>query len=97
MKLVNREALDKFMRKNPAAKQHLESWCNAIENACWATPHELKKKLPKADTVGDGITIFNIMHNQFRLVAKIVYKENLAIVKWIGNHPDYDRLDVKSL
>ena len=97
MNLINKEKLDKFGRKNRTAKKDLESWCNEVENAHWTSPHELKKKHSDADPIGNGVTVFNIMHNQFRLVAKCVYKDNLVIVRWIGNHSDYDRLNAKSL
>ena len=48
MDLVNQEKLEKFWRKNPDTQLHLETWCKEVENACWTTPHELKKTYSKA-------------------------------------------------
>ena len=39
--------------------------------------------------------VFNIKGNEFRLVAAINYDYQVLLVKWLGTHREYDKVDVK--
>ena len=39
----------------------------------------------------------NIKGNSYRLVAAIDCKRRIVVVKWIGTHSDYDKLDVRTV
>lgn len=38
--------------------------------------------------------MFNIKGNDYRLVVAIDYYRQIAFIKWIGSHADYDDIDV---
>ena len=45
------------------------------------------------DFVADNRAIFDIAGNRYRLVVHISYRFNRVLVKFIGTHAEYDRID----
>jgi|APSaa5957512535_1039671.scaffolds.fasta_scaffold130083_3 hypothetical protein len=46
-----------------------------------------------ADIVGER-TVFNIGGNKYRLVALIDYELHGVLIRFVGTHKEYDRIDV---
>jgi mRNA interferase HigB len=40
---------------------------------------------------------FNIHVNQYRLLVDIEYYLQIIFIVWIGNHKEYDKIDVKKI
>lgn len=91
MQLVGKELLTAFKNEHPDARSHIEAWEAEVENAEWKTPHDLKKRYPKASFPGKKQAIFNICWNKYRLWIKIAYNTGVVIVKAIGTHKEYER------
>lgn len=89
--------LREFWEKNSSSREALESW-NAIMKAVSVDhPNELKEVFNHADFIGEGIVIFNIKGNDFRLIAHIKYRWQVVFVLWIGSHAEYDKLSKEDL
>lgn len=50
-----------------------------------------------ASIVGSDRVVFNIKGNDYRLVTAIDYRRQAVFIKWVGNHSDYDKIDVKTV
>jgi mRNA interferase HigB len=50
-----------------------------------------------ADFVADNRVIFNIAGNKFRVVARVSYSHKRLLVKFIGSHADYDRINPETV
>ena len=44
-----------------------------------------------------GRVVFNISGNRFRLVCQINYAAQIAYVKFIGTHDEYDLVDAQTV
>lgn len=51
---------------------------------------ELRATFPSADTV-DGLTVFNIGGNKYRLIASIHFNRGKVYVRHVLTHREYDR------
>ncbi len=95
MKIANRQILDKYVTKNANALNVIEHWIDIMEQAECESHNDLKKLFPSADYVGNGRYVFNIGGNKYRLVAAITFIAGLAVVRFIGTHAEYDKINCK--
>ena len=59
--------------------------------------NELKKDFLSADYVGNNRYVFNIRGNNYRLVSVVVFFAGTMVIRFIGTHNDYDRIDAKNI
>jgi mRNA interferase HigB len=76
---------------HPESEKALREWYRTCEGASWSTFADLKRDFRSADLVGDRV-IFNILNNRYRLIAIVNFVRHGVLVRWIGSHPEYDRL-----
>lgn len=91
MIIVGRDHLQAFGDDHADARQWIENWIADVELTSWVTPHEVKDSYPSASFLGEGLTIFNVKGNRYRMETKIAYKTKIVVVDWIGTHAEYDR------
>ncbi len=41
--------------------------------------------------------VFNIKGNDYRLVVAINYAFQVVLIKWLGTHKEYDKIDVEQV
>lgn len=93
MKLLGLKTLKEFKERHADAKSQIESWEAEVQDAQWATPHDLKRRYPKASLVKDKV-IFDICGNKYRLLTKVNYQYKMVLVEKVGNHKEYDGWDI---
>jgi mRNA interferase HigB len=49
------------------------------------------------DFVGDNRVIFDIGGNKYRLILHVAYRFKSALVKFIGTHDEYDKIDPETV
>jgi len=49
------------------------------------------------DFVADNRIVFDLGGNKFRLVAHVAYAYKRVLIKFVGTHADYDRIDVETV
>lgn len=95
MQVLNKECATTFIQRHRNCSSALSSLILEIEQSSWKTPHELKSKYPTASIVGDGNVILNIYGNRYRIWLIISYQSNIAMIKKIGTHKEYDNWEIK--
>lgn len=94
MQVIALKRLRLFWERHPQAEMPFRAWFALVSKASWDGPAEVKQQFgATVDFVGDNRVIFNIGGNKYRLVAHIAYRYKRALVKFIGTHADYDRID----
>lgn len=91
MKLIGKQSLRGFIEKHADARSQIESWEAEAEGAEWGTPHELKRRYPKASIVNGQHVIFDICRNKYRLWVQISYKNRIVLIKKVGTHNEYEK------
>jgi len=97
MNVVSRRTLVDFWTLHPRAKGPLSAWHDIARAAEWRTPQDVRNDFNTADFVGDNRVIFDIGGNNYRLVARISYPFKQVMVKFVGTHRDYDRIDTTTI
>lgn len=82
------------MEEHPDAQQALQTWYTDVKQADWKTPTDIKAIYRNASIVANNRVVFNIMGNKYRLVVAVRYGYGLVYIRFIGNHQEYDKIDV---
>lgn len=93
MNVVARRTLVEFWTRHPRAKGPLSAWYEIARGAQWRTPQDVRNDFNTVDFVGDNRAIFDVGGNNYRLVVRISYPFKQVLVKFVGTHRDYDRID----
>ena len=99
MRIIAKSTLKKFWEqpKYSDSRSLLESWHDEVLKAIWASPQAVKEQYGSASICANNRVVFNIGGNKYRLVVEIQYRANIAWVKFIGTHEQYDKIDVGSI
>lgn len=93
MRILNALLLQKFAKKHIDAEKNLIAWKKTIENVNWKSRQDVLSDFPNAKMIKGNRARFEIRHNKYRLIAEILYIEQIVIVRFIGTHNEYDNID----
>lgn len=93
MLIVYLEKLNAFAKTHANARKSLATWKATTERAVWTTRQDVLKDFPKARMIANNRARFEIVHNTYRLIAYIDYEDQIAEIRFIGTHSEYDRID----
>jgi mRNA interferase HigB len=97
VRIYSRSTLKRFWDRHPDAEQPLRAWFAEAKAARWKGPSEIKALHRSASFVGDDRVVFNIGGNKYRLVVALSYARGTIFVRFVGTHPQYDRIDVSKV
>lgn len=98
MNVIAKRTLREFWERHPEAQGPLEAWYTLASKATWETPADIKAMFgTNVDFVGDNRVIFDIGGNKYRLILHIAYRFKSALVKFIGTHDEYDKIDAETV
>lgn len=89
MIVENRRAIDKFVAKHADSRVPFAEWLEKVNAAKWTNLVDLKQTFNSADHV-KGLVVFNVGGNNFRVVAEVVFTEQIIRVAKVGTHAEYD-------
>jgi len=96
-RILAKSTLREFWVKHPDSEQYLKTWYNIAMNANWTTPSDVKQSYANASILRDSRIVFNIKGNSYRLVIKFNFDHQLAFVRFIGTHSEYDKIDANKI
>ncbi len=98
MQVIAKRTLREFWLRHPAAEVPLKLWHARAVRARWMRPSDLRVQFgATVDFVAGNRAIFDIGGNKYRLVVKIGYQVGLVLVRFVGLHAAYDRIDAKTV
>jgi len=98
MQIIARRTLKEFWDRHPQAEAPLEAWYAQVKTASWQTPADIKREFgATVDFIADNRVIFDIGGNKFRLIVHVAYRFKRVLVKFVGTHKDYDRIDPETV
>lgn len=98
MQVLSLRALRECWEKHPQAERPLRTWYTMVEEANWVGPADVKRQFGTAvDFVDDNRVIFDIGGNKFRVIVRMSYPFGRVMVKFVGTHAEYDRVDAASV
>jgi mRNA interferase HigB len=98
MQVVARRTLKEFWTRHPQAEGPIRAWFAVTAKAHWSSPAEIKRQFGNTvDFVGDNRVIFDLGGNKYRLIAHVSFQFGRLLVKFIGTHAEYDRIDPETV
>jgi mRNA interferase HigB len=98
MQVIARRTLREFWKREPHAEMPLRVWYTIVDKANWTGPADIKAQFgPTVDFVGDNRVIFDIGGNKYRLIVHFAYAYQWALIKFVGTHKEYDRIDAETV
>ncbi|MGH7094957.1 MAG: type II toxin-antitoxin system HigB family toxin [Stellaceae bacterium] len=94
MQIIALKRLRLFWQIHPQSEMPLRAWFALVSGAWWSTSADIKDQFGAVvDFVADNRVIFDIGGNKYRLVVHVAYRHRRVLVKFIGTHAEYDRID----
>ena len=93
MRIIATSNLDDFGGKHPDAKAALDRWVAVMSEAECRTPAEIVAVFGSSKVVSADRVRFEIAGGNYRLIVGFKFKNQIAFVKFIGTHAEYDRVD----
>ncbi len=93
MRVIARHTLVRFWSNHPEAKVALERWYRLVRAAHWTSADEVQRAAPKCKVLNRERVRFEVAGGNYRLVVAFDFRRQVAFVKFIGTHAEYDRID----
>jgi mRNA interferase HigB len=93
MRVIARNVLVNFSDRHPEAKTAIERWYRLVRAAQWNSTDDIQKAAPKAKVLNRERVRFEVAGGNYRLVAAFDFRRQIAFVKFIGTHAEYDRIN----
>jgi mRNA interferase HigB len=97
VKIFSRGTLRDFWRKHGDCELQLKTWYRETEKSKWTSINELKKQYPNASILNDYRIVFNIKGNDYRMIVKFNFEYQLAWIRFIGTHAEYDNINANKI
>lgn len=98
VQIIARRALREFWARHNQAEAPMTAWYSAVARANWSGPQDVKAQFgATVDFVGDNRIIFDIAGNKYRIVVHVAYAFRRVLIKFVGTHKDYDRIDPENV
>lgn len=64
----------------------------------WSGPQELKQEFgATVDFVGGNRVIFDVSGNKYRVIVAFAYPYKRGLIKFVGTHGEYDRVNAEKV
>ena len=97
MHVISLKPLKEFWLKHSNAEGQLKAWYHEAKKAAWKTSAELKERYPTASIINSERVVFNICGNKYRLIVSISYSSHVVLIKFVGTHAEYEKVDAGSV
>ena len=92
MQIIGKQLIEAAQKKHSTWKASLGSWVRIVEGVDppWGNFPAVRRTRKDADQVGDCV-VFNIAHNEARLISYISYEMGTVAVLAVLTHQEYDQ------
>jgi len=98
MQILALSTLRAFWQKHERAEAPLRAWYKTATAATWTGPADVKAMFgTTVDFVGDNRVIFDLGGNKYRLIVHFAYAYNRGLIKFVGTHKEYDKIDAEKV
>lgn len=94
MRIIARSTLAVFMEKHPEARASILHWVEIAKVAQWRNVHDVVANFSKAKALNGERVRFEVAGGNYRLIIAFSFSLQIAFVKFVGSHAEYDRIDV---
>ena len=96
-RIFAKSTLRHYWEKHSDSEQYLKTWYDTAMNSDWKTPGDVKQTYTSASILKDSRIVFNIKGNSYRLVVKFNYEKQWILIRFIGTHDEYQKIDANTI
>jgi mRNA interferase HigB len=93
MRLIARRVLLTFGEEHPDAAVPLERWHRLMKAANWSSMDDVRRAVPKSKVLNRDRVRFEIAGGKYRLIASFDFRRQIAFIKFLGSHAEYDAIN----
>ena len=93
MRIIARHTLTRFAEAHPETRASLAHWFAMARRATWSSATEVQAAFSKARALNGERVRFEVSGGDYRLVVAFDFGRQIAFVKFLGMHAQYDRID----
>jgi mRNA interferase HigB len=93
VRIIARNTITAFAERNPSSTASLTHWMSVAKVAAWATTSEVQSAFSKAKVLNGERVRFDVAGGDFRMIVAFDFERQIAFVKFLGTHAEYDRVD----
>ncbi len=97
MHVIARSRLREFWEEHTDSEQPLKAWFAEAKKATWRNPNQIKALYGSASILREQRVVFNIAGDKYRLVVRISYRAQIAFIRFIGTHEEYDAINAEEV
>jgi mRNA interferase HigB len=94
MRIIALRTLRDYWETHASARPAPQAWADHVRQVEWNSPDDLAQEYGRDVLLPDQRAVFKIKGNQYRLVVRINYQQQIVFIRFIGTHAEYDRIDV---
>ena len=93
MRVIARNVLLAYGRVHPETTIPLERWYRLVKAANWSSMDDIRRAAPKSKVLNRDRVRFEVAGGDYRLIAAFDFRRQIAFLKFVGTHADYDAID----
>jgi len=93
MRVIASNRLVQYYTAHAGTKASLEHWHSVTKAATWKSMNEVQAAFRTAKILNAERARFEICGGNYRLIVAFDFPRQVAYVKFIGTHAEYDRVD----
>lgn len=97
MRIISRQTLVSFVSVHSETKPSIERWFSIAKAASWGTTSEVQAVFPKAKVLNANRVRFEVAGGNYRMVVAFDFTRQVAFIKFVGTHAEYDRIDALTI
>ncbi len=97
MRIIARNVLVAYWSRHPETKVPLERWYRLVKASRWASMDDVQAAAPKARVLNRERVRFEVAGGNYRLIVALDFRRQIAFVKFVGTHAEYDGIDALTI
>jgi mRNA interferase HigB len=93
MRVIAQNTLVEYWEKHPDVKTSLMHWYHLAKVARWEQTQDVLGTFSKAKVLNAERVRFEIGGGDYRLIVAFDFRRQIAFVKFLGTHAEYDRVN----
>ncbi|HEY0331858.1 MAG TPA: type II toxin-antitoxin system HigB family toxin [Rhodopseudomonas sp.] len=93
MRIIAWSTLASYAEVHPETAVPLTRWRTLLKTANWTSMDEVRRAAPSATVLNAERVRFEVAGGNYRLIVAIDFGKQIAFVKFIGTHREYDKID----
>lgn len=97
MHIISQKKIYEAARKHPDAAGSLKTWYKDIKSRKFENYNQVKEFHPSASILENSRICFDIKGNAYRLIAVMLFNRGQVLIRFIGTHAEYDKIDANTI